>query len=120
VGEAYGYTWKTLPVRYQAGRRYVFSVHYRRRGGTTGKNTVGVYLYKEGDSMGLLSSGNGSLARSLRDEPGMPEEWHALHCAFTATDAEHGKAIIVQIHGDDTVVLDDLSLAVVERPATAR
>ena len=68
-------------MRYQAGRRYVFSVHYRRRGGTTGKNTVGVYLYKEGDSMGLASSGNGSLARSLRGEPGMPEEWHALHCA---------------------------------------
>jgi hypothetical protein len=119
-GEAYGYTWKTLPVRYQAGRRYVFSVHYRRRAGSTGKNTVGVYLYKQGDSLGFASSGQGALVRSRRDEPGMPEEWHALHCAYTATDAEHGKAIVVQIHGDDTVLLDDLSLSIVERPATAR
>ena len=115
-----GYTWKTLPVRYKAGQRYLFSVHYRRLGGATGKNSVGAFLYKEGDTMGLVSSGAGALARTLRTEPGMPEEWHALHCAYTATDAEHGKAIIVQIFGDDKVVIDDLSLSIIQRPAIAR
>ncbi|MDA1267401.1 MAG: metallophosphoesterase [Planctomycetota bacterium] len=120
AGDAHGYTWKTLAARYEAGRRYLFTVHYRRRTGTSGPNAVGAYLYAAGDAVGFASNGAGARASSVRTEPGMQEAWHTLHCAYTATDADDGKAIVVQVHGDDSVLLDDLELSLLELPKTAR
>lgn len=120
AGDAHGYTWKTLAERYQAGRRYLFTVHYRRRAGTSGPNAVGAYLYAAGDSLGFASDGDGARASSVRTEPGMKQAWHALYCAYTATADDDGKPIVVQVYGDDTVLLDDLELSLLELPKTAR
>lgn len=119
-GEARGYSWITLPLRYERGRRYVFTLHYRRRAGTSGPNEVGAYLYAGGDPVGLLSDGEGALARSTRSEPGMEDVWRALHCGARATDAVHGRQIVLQVYGDDSVLIDDLSLSVLQLPVGPR